>query len=66
MSRDDYLAMLGIADGDPDAIGQLVELAAEHGDMEELRHLADAGSKDAADQLVELAEHGVGLVCMER
>jgi hypothetical protein len=56
MNRDDYLAMLGIADSDPDSIGQLVELAAEHGDMEELRRLADGGSKDAADQLVELAQ----------
>ena len=31
------------------------ELAGERGDFEELRRLADGGSRDAADQLVELA-----------
>src|SRR5262249_2858087 len=37
-------------------VGQLVQLAAERGDKDELRRLADAGSKDAVDQLVELAQ----------
>ena len=60
MNHKDYLAMLGIAaNRDPDAISQLVELAAGRGDLDELRRLADAGSKDAVDQLIELAaEHG--------
>lgn len=43
------------ADGDRDAVGQLIELAAEREDFDELHRLADSGSKDAADQLVELA-----------
>ncbi|RDI25385.1 hypothetical protein [Lentzea flaviverrucosa] len=42
-------------DGDPDAIGQLVELVGEAGDMAELRRLAEAGGADAVDVLVELA-----------
>jgi hypothetical protein len=59
MSHDDdhYQALVELAaHGDTDAIGQVVELAAERGDMERLRRLADAGSKDAVDQLVELAQ----------
>jgi hypothetical protein len=32
----------------------LVQLAAERGDTEELRRLADAGNRDAADVLAEL------------
>src|SRR4051795_1796302 len=43
------------ADGDRDAVDQLVELAGERGDMEDLRRLADAGSSDAMDELVQLA-----------
>jgi hypothetical protein len=43
------------AEGDRDAVDQLVELAGERGDMEELRRLADDGSTDAADELVQLA-----------
>ena len=43
------------AGGDRDAVDQLVELAGERGDMDELRRLADGGSTDAADVLVELA-----------
>jgi hypothetical protein len=57
MNKDDYLGMLGIErNRDPDDIGQLVEQAAERGDMDELRRLAEAGSKDAVDALVELAQ----------
>lgn len=45
------------ARGDSDAVGELVELAAEREDFEELRRLADAGgNSDAADVLAELAE----------
>jgi hypothetical protein len=43
------------ADGDNDAVDQLVELATERGDADELRRLAAAGSRDAVDLLVELA-----------
>ena len=43
------------AQGSRDALDQLVELAAERGDRDELRRLADAGSTDALDQLIELA-----------
>ena len=58
MNRDDVPAMLGLSANDDhdDAIGQLVESAAARGDLDELRRLADAGSKDAVDQLVELAQ----------
>jgi hypothetical protein len=54
---DSYLSRLRerAADGDRDAVGQLIELAAEREDFYELRRLADSGSNDAADQLVELA-----------
>ncbi|NIH88334.1 alpha/beta fold hydrolase [Amycolatopsis granulosa] len=41
--------------GDGDAIDELIELATEQGDMNELRRLADRGNSDAADQLIELA-----------
>jgi hypothetical protein len=34
------------ADGDRNALDQLVELAGERGDMDELRRLADSGSSD--------------------
>jgi hypothetical protein len=44
------------ATGDQDAVDQLVELAGERGDMDELRRLADSGNRDAADVLAELAE----------
>jgi hypothetical protein len=44
------------ADGDQDAVDELVELAGERGDMDELRRLAAAGSSDAADVLAELTE----------
>ncbi len=43
------------AQGSQDALDQLVELAAERGDLDELRRLADGGSTDALDQLIELA-----------
>jgi hypothetical protein len=38
--------------GDHDALDQLVELAADAGDLERLRQLADLGSSDAVDELV--------------
>lgn len=44
------------ANGDEDAVDELVELAGERGDFEELRRLAAAGSRDAADVLAELTE----------
>ena len=48
------------ADGDHDAVDQLVELAGERGDMDELRRLADAGNRDAFDVLAELEEDRSG------
>jgi hypothetical protein len=36
-------------------VAQLVELAGERGDLDELRRLAAAGSADAIDVLVEIA-----------
>jgi hypothetical protein len=57
VNKDDLLAMVGFGrNKDQDSIGQLVEQAAERGDMDELRRLAAAGSTDAVDQLVELAQ----------
>jgi hypothetical protein len=44
------------ADGDSDAIDELVELAGERGDLAELRRLADAGNSDAADVLAEFLD----------
>jgi hypothetical protein len=45
--------------GDPEAAARLVEVLAEHGDMDELRARADAGHMAAAYQLARLlAEHG--------
>jgi hypothetical protein len=43
------------ANGDRDAVDELVQLAGERGDMDELRRLADGGSYDAVDELVQLA-----------
>ena len=45
-----------MAAGSSDAEDALVELAAERGDLEELRRLAAAGNADAADELVELED----------
>lgn len=42
------------AEGDSDAVDQLVELAGERGDLDELRRLANLGSTDAAEVLAEL------------
>jgi len=57
VNKEDLLAMVGIGgNSDQDTVRQIVEQTAERGDMDELRHLAVAGSKDAADQLVELAQ----------
>jgi hypothetical protein len=44
------------ANGDQEAVDELLELAIDRGDMDELRRLADGGSEDAADVLAELAE----------
>ncbi|GAA2562364.1 hypothetical protein GCM10010435_38060 [Winogradskya consettensis] len=46
------------ADGEPDAIASLVELAGVRGDLDVLRRLAAAGSPDAADELRRLAAAG--------
>src|SRR5687767_13055204 len=43
------------AQGDQDAVAELVELAGERGDAFELRRLAESGSTDAMDELVQLA-----------
>ena len=40
--------------GDDGAADQLIELATERGDLDELRRLADKGNATAADQLLEL------------
>jgi hypothetical protein len=57
MSDDGLLDLRARAEtGDQDAVDQLVELAGERGDMDELRRLADSGNRDAADVLAELAE----------
>jgi hypothetical protein len=49
------------ANGDRDAVDQLVELAGERGDLDELRRLTAAGGTDAADVPAELTDE-VGLV----
>jgi hypothetical protein len=41
--------------GDHDAVDELIELATELGDMNELRRLADAGNAEAPDELIQLA-----------
>ena len=57
MSESDFSALQDrAANGDSDAIGELIELAAEREDFAILRQLAANGSQDAVDQLVELAE----------
>ncbi|MFE1819416.1 hypothetical protein ACFW9S_10450 [Streptomyces anulatus] len=40
--------------GDTSAADELIELAAEHGDLAELRRLSDQGNSTATDQLAEL------------
>jgi len=42
--------------GDKDAVDQLIELAGERGDLDELRRLADQGNKTASEVLAELEE----------
>ena len=42
--------------GDKDAVDQLIELAGEQGDFDELRRLADQGNTTAAEVLGELEE----------
>jgi hypothetical protein len=53
---DSYLSRLRerAANGERDAVGQLIELVAEREDFDELRGLADSGSSDAAHILAEL------------
>jgi len=41
---------------DPDAVDQLVELAGEQGNLDELRRLADHGNTTASEVLGELEE----------
>ena len=41
--------------GNTTASDQLIELAAEQGNLDELRRLADQGNTTASDQLIELA-----------
>ena len=41
--------------GTPTPDNELIELAGERGDMDELRRLADNGNTTAADQLIEVA-----------
>jgi hypothetical protein len=56
MSEDELTELRAqAAEGDADAVAQLVELAGERGDLDELRRLAAAGSADAVDVLVEVA-----------
>jgi ABC-type hemin transport system substrate-binding protein len=43
------------AGGDHDAVDQLVELAGERGDLDELRRLSDQGYSDATDELIQVA-----------
>ncbi|KAB1948778.1 hypothetical protein F8271_02085 [Micromonospora sp. ALFpr18c] len=57
MSDSDLVGMRErAANGDRDAVDQLVELAAERADVGELRRLADSGNRDAADMLADLTE----------
>jgi hypothetical protein len=44
-----------VADGDRDAVDELIELASEREDLDELRRLADGRNAAAAAQLGELA-----------
>jgi hypothetical protein len=43
-----------VEDGEGEAVDELIELATERGDMDELRRLADKGNTTAAEQLLEL------------
>lgn len=62
MKHDDLKAMLGLAaDVDAEPISELAEEAAERGDADELRRLADGGNQDAADILAEMAEEADGV-----
>ena len=42
--------------GDKDAVDQLIEVAGERGNLEELRRLADQGNTTARDVIAELEE----------
>jgi hypothetical protein len=41
------------ANGDRDAVDELVQLAGDRGDMDELRRLADGGSSDPDPRIAE-------------
>ena len=45
-----------IENGDVDAVDELIELAGEQGNLDELRRLAEQGNSTAAEQLTELQE----------
>ena len=49
-----------------DATDELIELAAEYGDMEELRRLAETDNRTATDQLIELAAEQEDLTELRR
>jgi len=51
MTDSDFSALRArVENGDETAVDELIELAAEHGDMDELRRLADQGNTTAADR----------------
>jgi hypothetical protein len=55
MTEADFAALRDrAARGDQDAEDELIELAGEQGNMNELRRLADLGNATAADELREL------------
>jgi hypothetical protein len=57
MTEQDLFALRVRADnGDVAAADQLIELATEQGNLDELRRLADQGNTTAADQVMELEE----------
>ena len=47
-----------VENGDVDTVDELIELAGEQGNLDELRRLAEQGNSTAADVLIELGEHG--------
>ena len=55
MTDSELMALRRRAEGDRDAVDELIELASERGDLDELRRLADSGNTTAAAQLAELA-----------
>jgi hypothetical protein len=47
--------------GDEEAVDELIELAPERGDMDELRHFADRGNATATDPIARPLQHHVRL-----